>query len=80
LNETEYLAGQMASRCLKPFAVSCAEPSSRAKASRLRPASEEAMERPAKHSTDWEEGAVSRRAFLGSASAAAVGSAMHYIS
>ena len=33
------------------------------------------MERPAKHSNDWEE--VSRRAFLGSVSAAAVGSAMH---
>jgi len=65
----------MASSGLKPFAVSCAKPSSRAKASRLRPASEEPMERPAKHSNDWEE--VSRRAFLGSVSAVAVGSAMH---
>jgi hypothetical protein len=57
----------MASSGLKPFAVSCAESSSRAKASRL-PASEEAMERSTMHPNDGREAGVSRRSFLGGAS------------
>ena len=69
----------MASSGLKPFAVLCAEPSSRGGIivePASEPASEEAMERSAKHSNDGEEAGVSRRSFLGGASAVAVGSAM----